>query len=71
MQIKIFFVPRIIAAATVKNMGRKEVKALGDGWTVVTKGHISAQWEHTILVTSSGHEILTMRNEEGGAYHRF
>ncbi|HEV2333506.1 MAG TPA: type I methionyl aminopeptidase, partial [Gammaproteobacteria bacterium] len=33
-----------------------------DGWTVVTKDHsLSAQWEHTILVTDKGHEILTTR----------
>ena len=42
------------------NAGRKETKLLGDGWTVVTKDHsLSAQWEHTILVTDNGHEILT------------
>lgn len=47
------------------NMGKKEVKMLGDGWTVVTKDHkLSAQWEHTILVTNSGYEILTLREEE-------
>jgi len=39
---------------------RCEVKLLPDGWTVVTKDHsLSAQWEHTILVTADGHEILT------------
>ncbi|MCZ6559807.1 MAG: type I methionyl aminopeptidase, partial [Gammaproteobacteria bacterium] len=33
---------------------------LPDGWTVVTKDHsLSAQWEHTILVTANGHEIMT------------
>ncbi len=47
------------------NLGRKEVKTLGDGWTVVTKDHkLSAQWEHTILVTDNGHEILTLRADE-------
>ncbi|HAT2138242.1 TPA: type I methionyl aminopeptidase [Legionella pneumophila] len=47
------------------NLGRKEVKTLGDGWTVVTKDHkLSAQWEHTILVTDTGHEILTLRADE-------
>jgi len=47
------------------NLGKKEVKLLGDGWTVVTKDHkLSAQWEHTILVTENGYEILTLRNEE-------
>lgn len=44
------------------NAGRKEVKELGnDGWTIVTKDHsLSAQWEHTILVTESGYEVLTL-----------
>jgi methionyl aminopeptidase len=42
------------------NAGRKEVKLLPDNWTVVTRDHsLSAQWEHTVLVTESGHEILT------------
>jgi len=42
------------------NAGRKENKVLKDNWTVVTKDHsLSAQWEHTILVTPSGYEILT------------
>jgi methionyl aminopeptidase len=43
------------------NAGRREVRLLPDGWTVVTKDHsLSAQWEHTILVTEAGHEVLTM-----------
>ncbi len=47
------------------NAGRRNVKLLPDGWTVVTKDRkLSAQWEHTILVTSSGHEVLTLRAEE-------
>ncbi len=42
------------------NAGRRDVKLLSDNWTVVTKDHSpSAQWEHTILVTDDGHEILT------------
>jgi methionyl aminopeptidase len=42
------------------NAGRKDIRVLGDGWTVVTKDHsLSAQWEHTILVTETGHEVLT------------
>jgi methionyl aminopeptidase len=42
------------------NAGRKEVRLLPDGWTVVTKDHsLSAQWEHTLLVTDDGVEILT------------
>jgi methionyl aminopeptidase len=47
------------------NAGRRNVKLLPDGWTVVTKDRkLSAQWEHTILVTPSGHEVLTLRAEE-------
>ncbi len=47
------------------NLGSKEIKTLGDGWTVVTKDHkLSAQWEHTILVTDNGHEVLTLRADE-------
>ncbi len=44
------------------NIGKKAVKLLPDAWTVVTKDHsLSAQWEHTILCTSDGHDILTQR----------
>jgi methionyl aminopeptidase len=44
------------------NAGKRHVKMLPDGWTVVTKDHsLSAQWEHTVLVTDSGHEVLTQR----------
>lgn len=47
------------------NFGKKEVKLLPDNWTVVTKDHsLSAQWEHTILVTSNGYEVLTKRPDE-------
>ena len=47
------------------NCGKKEVKLLPDNWTVVTKDHsLSAQWEHTILVTKNGYEVLTKRPEE-------
>ena len=43
------------------NIGRKEIKELGDGWTIVTKDHsLSAQWEHTVLVTPTGYEVLTL-----------
>lgn len=42
------------------NAGRREIKELADGWTIVTKDHsLSAQWEHTVLVTDSGYEVLT------------
>ena len=43
------------------NAGKKDIKMLGDGWTVVTKDHsLSAQWEHTILVTETGYEVMTV-----------
>tara|TARA_B100000686_G_scaffold302565_1_gene338725 strand:+ start:26 stop:787 length:762 start_codon:yes stop_codon:yes gene_type:complete len=47
------------------NLGTKYTKALADGWTVETKdGRNSAQWEHTLVVSSSGYEVLTKRSEE-------
>ena len=47
------------------NTGKRYTKVLKDGWTVVTKDHsLSAQWEHTILVTEDGYEVLTLRNDE-------
>jgi len=47
------------------NAGKRQVKLLPDGWTVVTRDRsLSAQWEHTILVTDDGHEVLTLRAEE-------
>jgi methionyl aminopeptidase len=43
------------------NVGKRFVKQLADGWTVVTKDHsLSAQWEHTVLVTPDGYEVLTL-----------
>lgn len=43
------------------NAGKKDIRQLGDGWTIVTKDHsLSAQWEHTILVTETGFEVLTL-----------
>ncbi len=43
------------------NAGKASVKLLPDGWTVVTKDHsLSAQWEHTILITETGYEVLTL-----------
>jgi methionyl aminopeptidase len=43
------------------NAGKRHVRLLGDGWTVVTKDHsLSAQWEHTVLVTENGVEVLTL-----------
>lgn len=47
------------------NVGKRHVKLLPDGWTVVTKDRsLSAQWEHTVLVTDSGVEVLTKRPED-------
>ena len=47
------------------NLGGPGVRLLSDGWTVVTKDHsLSAQWEHTILVTSDGFEVLTLAPNE-------
>ena len=47
------------------NAGKRQVKVLPDGWTVVTKDHsLSAQWEHTVLVTPEGCEVLTLRSDE-------
>jgi methionyl aminopeptidase len=47
------------------NAGKRAVKLLPDNWTVVTKDHsLSAQWEHTLLVTETGCEVLTRRTEE-------
>ena len=43
------------------NAGKAGVRLLPDGWTVVTKDHsLSAQWEHTVLITESGYEVLTL-----------
>jgi len=43
------------------NAGRREIREMADGWTIVTKDHsLSAQWEHTILVTPTGFEVLTL-----------
>ena len=50
------------------NAGKRHVRVLPDGWTVVTKDHsLSAQWEHMVLVTPSGHEVLTMSRRGASA----
>ncbi|MFM2288735.1 MAG: type methionyl aminopeptidase [Pseudomonadota bacterium] len=47
------------------NAGRRHTQVLKDGWTVVTKDHsLSAQWEHMVLVTQDGHEVLTLSSAE-------
>lgn len=53
------------------NAGKRHIKILPDAWTVVTKDHsLSAQWEHTVLVTSTGVEVLTIRPEEQALQNR-
>ncbi|MDH1525769.1 type I methionyl aminopeptidase [Pseudomonas mosselii] len=47
------------------NQGGRGTRGLRDGWTVITRDHtLSAQWEHTVAVTESGFEVLTLREEE-------
>ena len=42
------------------NAGKPAIRELADGWTIVTKDHsLSAQWEHTVLVTQTGYDVLT------------
>ena len=53
-----------IAVEPIVNLGTKYCRTLRDGWTVITKdGNLSAQWEHTVLVTKDGFEILTDRGD--------
>ena len=43
------------------NAGRRDIREMGDGWTIVTKDRsLSAQWEHTVLVTETGYEVMTL-----------
>ena len=44
------------------NLGKRDIKELGnDGWTIITKDRsLSAQWEHTVLVTETGYDVLTL-----------
>lgn len=54
------------------NEGSRQIMHLADDWTVVTKdGKRSAQWEHTILVTEKGYEVLTLREEESKAFEEW
>ncbi len=51
----------ILTVEPMVNAGKANVRLLPDGWTVVTKDHsLSAQWEHTCLVTNDGFEVLTL-----------
>ena len=53
-----------LAVEPIVNLGAKHCKTLRDRWTVITKdGSLSAQWEHTVLVTKNGFEILTDRGD--------
>jgi methionyl aminopeptidase len=46
------------------NAGKKDIKQMPDGWTIVTKDRsLSAQWEHTVLVTENGYEVLTVSDK--------
>ena len=50
----------IFTVEPMVNAGRPGIRCLADGWTIVTADHsLSAQWEHTVLVTPTGYEILT------------
>jgi methionyl aminopeptidase len=43
------------------NAGKRDIKEMGDGWTIATRDRsLSAQWEHTVLVTPTGYEVLTL-----------
>jgi methionyl aminopeptidase len=65
--------PRLIAGMTIAiepmiNLGRPEVRTLGDKWTVVTvDGSLSAHFEHTVLITESGARILTVASAPAAA----
>jgi methionyl aminopeptidase len=51
----------IFTVEPMVNAGRPSIRELADGWTIVTKDHsLSAQWEHTVLVTETGYEVLTL-----------
>jgi methionyl aminopeptidase len=55
----------IFTVEPMVNAGKRHIKQLPDGWTVITKDHsLSAQWEHTVLVTDTGYEVLTLGKAE-------
>lgn len=61
----------IFTVEPMVNIGKRHVKLLADGWTVITKDHsLSAQWEHTVLVTDTGYEVLTLPADERPAATR-
>jgi methionyl aminopeptidase len=54
----------VLAIEPMVNAGKPAVKVLGDGWTAVTKdGSLSAHFEHTVVVTSAGCRVLTLRDQ--------
>ena len=54
----------VLTIEPMVNAGKAGVRVLPDGWTVVTKDHsLSAQWEHTCLITNNGFEVLTLSDE--------
>ena len=54
-----------ITVEPMVNVGKRHVRLLPDGWTVITKDHsLSAQWEHTVLITDTGFEVLTLGARE-------
>ena len=54
----------VLTIEPMVNAGKAGVRLLPDGWTVVTKDHsLSAQWEHTCLITNDGFEVLTLSND--------
>ena len=51
----------IFTVEPMVNAGKAPIRQMADGWTIVTKDHsLSAQWEHTVLVTDTGYEVLTL-----------
>ncbi len=51
----------IFTVEPMVNIGRRDIKEMPDGWTIVTKDRsLSAQWEHTVLVTPTGYEVLSL-----------
>ena len=56
-----------LAIEPMVHAGKPQTRVLQDDWTVVTKdGSLAAHYEHTIVITSTGYEILTINHFEGG-----
>ena len=61
----------VLAIEPMVNIGKPAVKVLADGWTAVTRdGSLSAHFEHTVVVTKDGREILTLRPDVNGRQQR-